>query len=150
NKGFGGFLRQSIKSHVPGIALYTRLGYKKLFADFTYVSATDKFSASEISYQKKGAKPAAFSFQSGYEFEIRPIPFPLQSVIFYDRSFQSLALKLPKQRVGIGLNFSPHPKMNLQLQISKDWNYDKGTSASGFKKIFKGDSKRTNLIALQW
>jgi hypothetical protein len=147
NKGFGGYLNQNIQSHVPGIATYTNLRYKKFTTYLTYVSAIKTFHANELSYQGNPAMPTAFSIQSGYEVTVKNIPSKV--IGFYDRTFQALALRLPEQRLGVGLNVYPSKYLDLQFQYAKDYNYGTGVVASGLGKQIKGRSTPTNTLALQ-
>lgn len=147
NKGFGGFLGESISSHVPAIATYTNLKYKKFNTYITYVSAIKPFKHSEFSYQNRGAMPSTFSIQNGYAFDVKHIPFKF--ITFYDRSFQALALRLPEQRLGLGLNMYPHRYVDIQLQYFKDYSYAADTKATGLNKNVSGNSNITNTLALQ-
>ncbi|MBX3709718.1 MAG: LbtU family siderophore porin [Gammaproteobacteria bacterium] len=147
NKGFGGFLGQSIKSHVPGSAIYANFKYRQFNTYLTYISAMHPFYAEEISYQNKGARPAAFSIQSGYEFTVRNLP--LKIIGFYDDSYEALALKLPKKRTGVGLNIYPNKCLDIQFQFFKDYNYASNIIAKGLNKSILGNSNVTNTFALQ-
>lgn len=71
----------------------------------------------------KIAPPATFNLQSGYKFEIKNLP--AEVIGFYEHSYQSLVLKLPKQKIGAGLNFSPSRSFNIQLQYFTTYNYAK-------------------------
>lgn len=147
NKGFGGFLSQTIESHVPGVATYLNFNYKQFNTNFTFVSALHGFNLNELSYQNKPAIPKVFSVQSGYQFDIKNIPIKI--IGFYDQSFQALALKLPEKRTGVGLNIYPTKLLDVQFQCYKDHGYDQHVSATGLDKAFKGNSKVSNTLALQ-
>lgn len=147
NKGFGGYLGKSINSHVPGKAVYINFKRNHFNTNITYVSAIKEFQMNELSYQNKRAKPAAFSIQSGYEFNVKDIRYKV--IGFYDKSYQALALKLPEQRAGVGLNFYPSRWLDVQLQYSKDYSYPANSISSGLNKSVKGSSGITNTLALQ-
>lgn len=147
NKGFGGFLFRSIESHVPGVAAYSNIKYKRFSTYLSYVSALTAFKSNELSYQGSSAIPTAMSIQSGYDFNVKNIPFKL--IGFYDRTFQALALGLPEQRIGGGINMYPNRYMDVQFQYSKDYNYGTGVIATGFDKRVKGSSTPSNTLALQ-
>ena len=148
NKGFGGFLYHSIHSHVPGFSAYTNLKYKKFTTYITYVSALTTFDTNELSYQGHAARPMAVSMQSGYEMLLVK-NIPARAIIFYDTSFQALALRLPKERIGIGLDIYPSRYADIQLQLSRDYNYASGVVASGLNTRVTGNSSRTSTLALQ-
>lgn len=147
NKGFGGYLGKSVSGHVPGKAAYINFKHNHFNTNVTYVSAVNEFQMNELSYQNKPAKPAAFSVQSGYEFNIKDIRYKV--IGFYDKSYQALALKLPEQRAGAGLNLYPNRWLDVQFQYSKDYSYPTNAVSSGLNKNVKGNSGITNTLALQ-
>lgn len=147
NKGFGGFLERTIHSKVPGFAAYVNLNYKKVGANLTYVTAVHSFQPSELSYNQKGAKPQAFSLQSSYELIIKKTPVKL--IGFYEHSSEALALRIPKQRLGIGLAAYPKRYLTAQFQYFKDYEYSSKDEASGLDKAILGSSAKVNTFALQ-
>lgn len=147
NKGFGGFLYKKIDSRVSGLAGYLNLRYQKFNTYLTYVSAVNAFKTYEVSYQNKGAIPKALSIQNGYEFNLQHKPAKI--IIFYDHSFQALALKLPQKRFGAGFNIYPMSYLDVQFQAFKDYSYPKNVVASGLNKKVLGNSKIANTFALQ-
>jgi hypothetical protein len=140
-------LFQSIESHVLGIAAYSNIKYKRFNTYLSYVSALTKFKSNELSYQGSGAIPTAMSIQSGYEFSLQNIPFKI--IGFYDRTFQALALQLPEERIGIGLNIYLHRYVDVQFQYSKDYSYRTEITATGLNKRVNGSSTPANTLALQ-
>lgn len=147
NKGFGGFLFRPIHSDVPGLAAYININHNKLSTYITYVTAVHSFLPEEISYNNRGARPKAFSFQSGYELHVKNIPYKITG--FYDYSFESLALRLPKERIGVGLSAYPIRYLSLQFQYFKDYGYPDDTMASGLNRPVFGDCSKVNNFALQ-
>ncbi|VEG90855.1 LbtU family siderophore porin [Legionella spiritensis] len=147
NKGFGGFLSGSVTSHVPGMAAYANLKYRRFNTYITYVSAIKRFKVSEVSYQNAGALPHVFSVQTGYEI---PLKNTLVKVIgFYDQSFQALALQLPQKRAGLGLSWYPSSRVTLQFQYFKDYNYSQFVQAGGLNRTITGNATPRNTFALQ-
>lgn len=147
NKGFGGFLGRTINSHVPAAAAYGNFRYKKFNTYVTYVSALKAFNENELSYQNSGATPGAVSIQSGYDLEVKNLPFKL--IVFYDRSFEALALRLPKQRIGMGLNVYPTKYLDVQFQYFQDDGYGENVASAGLNRVVTGNSTMTNTAALQ-
>ncbi|KTD39455.1 coiled-coil protein [Legionella moravica] len=147
NKGFGGFLSQRIRSDVPGFSGYVNLYNKKWSAYLTYVMALRPFAKEDLSYNNKGAQPKAFSMQTAYELKINTIPFKM--IGFYDHSSQALALRLPKQRVGVGFSFNPYRYLSLQFQYFKDYGYPANATASGLNRWVVGNSVKVNNFAVQ-
>lgn len=147
NKGFGGFLSRSIKSDVPGFASYVNLQKNKWSTYITYVAALHPFAVEDMSYNDKGAIPKAFSIQSGYELQIKNIPYKI--IGFYDYSFQALALRLPKKRVGLGVSAYPSQYLSLQFQYFKDYGYPGNAVATGLNRLVIGNSVKVNNFALQ-
>jgi hypothetical protein len=147
NKGFGGFMNEKIKSHVPGISNYINYNYKKTNLYLTYVSALKKFHRHDLSFNHEGAKPATFSAQAGYQFNIKNIPAKLIS--FYDISFQSLGLQIPKKRVGVGLNLFPVKYVDIGFQCFKDYAYPNNSVATGLNNEVKSTARIYNTIAIQ-
>lgn len=147
NKGFGGFAASSIYSHVPGIATYAHVNYKHLSHYLTFVAAIKPFQLRELNYQNKRALPKAFSIQSTYSTNIRTLPIKL--IGFYEKSFQTLALKLPKQRIGLGLSGEITPHLTLQFQGIKDYAYSNHIISTALNRTFFGNSSKLNIFALQ-
>jgi hypothetical protein len=147
NKGFGGFLSQRIRSDVPGFSGYVNVQNNKWSTYLTYVMALRPFDKEDLSYNNKGAQPKAFSVQSAYDLKIKNIPFKM--IGFYDYSFQALALRLPKKRVGVGFSIVPYRFLNVQFQYFKDYGYPDKATASGLSRLVIGNSVKVNNFALQ-
>ncbi|QRN03058.1 LbtU family siderophore porin [Legionella sp. MW5194] len=147
NKGFGGYLFSTINSHVPGGAAYVNWHYRGYSTYLTFVSALRRFDSNELAYQNQGAAPKALSVQSGYAFQVRTVP--VKASVFYDQSFQALALQLPEKRAGVGLALFPKPYLTLQLQYFKDLNYKQSVMASGLERQVKGYRGNRDTFALQ-
>ncbi len=147
NKGFGGFLGRPLEKQIPGFAAYANLSYKKTGFYLSYVRAVHPFQAAELSFNKQGAKPQALSLQSTYDFRIKKTPMKL--IGLYDYSYQALALRIPKQRVGLGLAAYPKRYLTLQFQYFKDHEYASKDEASGLNKAVYGTSAKVNTFALQ-
>ncbi|KTD73080.1 LbtU family siderophore porin [Legionella tucsonensis] len=147
NKGFGGFLKRTIHSKVPGFAAHANLNYKNIGINLTYVTAVRPFQSSELSYNKKGAIPQAFSIQSSYYLMIKKAPVKL--IGFYEYSYETLALRIPKKRFGVGLSAYPKRYLTAQFQYFKDYEYSSKDEASGLNKTVWGTSAKVNTFALQ-
>ncbi|RUR06320.1 LbtU family siderophore porin [Legionella sp. km772] len=147
NKGFGGFLEQRIHSKVPGFAAYANINYQKIGFYLTYVSAVRPFLMRELSFDGTGASPHAFSLQTTYTIMLKNRPVKL--IGLYDYSYEALALRIPKQRIGWGFAAYPKQYLNLQFQYFKDYEYAKQDVASGLNKTIFGTSKILNTYALQ-
>ncbi len=147
NKGFGGLLGRSVYHAVPAAAAYLNLQDENWNTYLTYVTALHPFNRNVMSFQNVGARPGAFSIQSGYNFNLHGTRF--KAIGFYDNSFQALALLLPKRRIGAEINVYPTPYMDVQLQYSRDYNYTPGETAQGLGKTINGANTKTNTVALQ-
>jgi hypothetical protein len=147
NKGFGGFMGEKIKSHVPGIASYINYNFKKVNINLSFVSALKKFNPEDLSFNHQGAKPAAISLQSGYQFNIQYLPAKIMS--FIDLSSESLGLEIPEKRAGLGLNLYPYKYLDLQFQWFKDYAYSDDSIATGLNKTVHSNAKVYNTFALQ-
>lgn len=147
NKGFDGFIDSTIDSQVPGLASYWNWKYKKINANLTYVTALTAFDKKDFSYDNHGGQPSALSFQSGYEFDTRFCPAKI--IGFYDQSFEALALKLPKERAGLGLNLYPIKYVDVQFELYKDYSYANNKTSSGLNTEVRGSGDISNTIALQ-
>ncbi|ETO94289.1 LbtU family siderophore porin [Legionella oakridgensis] len=147
NKGFGGFSARPIHSHIPGAAAYINMKYQKFSAYLTYVTAINSFAVNELSYNKKGASPGAFSLQGVYTIHIKNIPLKL--IGFYDHSYQALPLKLPSRRIGIGLSSDINRYCTVQFQYAKDYGYANTMSSSGLNHPVVGNSSKAMVFALQ-
>ncbi|KTD46988.1 coiled-coil protein [Legionella rubrilucens] len=147
NKGFGGYLFSTINSHVPAGAAYVNWHYRSYSTYLTFISALRPFESNELAYQNKGAVPKALSVQGGYEFQVRAVQ--AKASVFYDQSFEALALQLPEKRAGIGLALFPKPYLTLQLQYFKDINYKQSVMASGLNRPVRGYRGNRDTFALQ-
>jgi hypothetical protein len=71
----------------------------------------------------KAASLATLNLQSGYKFKIKNLP--AEMIGFYEHSYQSLVLKLPKKKIGVGLNLSLSRYVNIQFQYFTTYKYAK-------------------------
>jgi len=147
NSGFGGFLNHRLQNQIGGIALYANLKYKPFSSYLSATSAERNFSKQDLSYQNHGAQPSALSIQSSYDFKVKHTP--LKFIIFYEESFQALALLLPKRRAGTGLNIYVHKNVDFQFQIFKDYSYADNIQATGLTKKVTGSSTIRTTGAFQ-
>lgn len=74
---------------------------------------------------------------------------PVKLIGFYEYSYEALALRIPKKRLGVGLAAYPKRYLTAQFQYFKDYEYSSNDEASGLTKTIVGSSAKVNTFALQ-
>lgn len=129
--GFTGFSNtsESLIHRVPGFDARGSfsMGPFDIFAE--YVTATDSFSAINLTYNAPGAKPSAFHIEGVYNFKI----LDKNSLISvgYDMTSEALALLLPERRYIATFSISLLENTIQSLEYRHDINYGTSDFATG-------------------
>lgn len=127
-----GFAQQSgyenLDRDVPAFDVYGKVSYLDYTFLGEYVAATTNFSSDDLSYDNKGAEPKALDLQAAYAFEYWR---PSYVAVDFGRSWQALAVGLPKTNVGFsyGVNIWSHTL--LSFEFMHKWGYPNGSTATG-------------------
>ncbi len=127
--GFSSF--EQISHRVPGLNVRGVFGIGDNI-DFIgeFVGATTAFSASDMAYNGKGAKPWALDFEAAYTFSIlndRPSTIALG----YQKSNQALSLGLPSIRYAAVMTTSLLRNTLQSLEFHHDRNYAASSTGNG-------------------
>lgn len=95
-----------------------------------FVTASTNFSANDMSFDGRGAKPWAFDVEAGYSFYIldsRPSTLGLG----YTQSHEALSLGIPQSRYSLVFNTSLWRNTLQAIELRHDKNYSSGSTANG-------------------
>ena len=91
----------TIEEYIGGFDVYLHVGYADFFFDAEYMTATDSFTPTELATDGKGAQPAVWNLEFGYNLDWGR---NLEIALKYAGSDESGALGFPEGRYGIALN----------------------------------------------
>jgi len=136
--GFTGFATtnttsQHIAKRIPGVDLRGSIGYGDFSFLGEYVTATQAFSNTDMTYNNHGARPGAFHIEGVYNFNI--LGKKSLVALGYDQTQNALALLLPKQRYAATLSTSIWQYTIQSLEYRHDINYSNGNVATGAQGI---------------
>ncbi len=120
---------ESITSKVCGLDVRAKVGYDMFTLLAEYTGATKKFDAADLSFNSQGAKPRAFNIEGAVEFNIYGKPNTF--AIGYGRTWQALALNLPKHDLFAMYNVSLIKNTILSFEYRHDINYNWGDEGKG-------------------
>lgn len=118
---------EKISHVVPGGDIHMNIGYSHFTLIGEFVSALKRFSAQNISFDGKGARPSAFTFEGDYSFNMFHIPSTFG--LSYGHSYQSLGFNIPSQRYLAALQMAVQRFTLLTIEYAHDKNYA-GTNTS--------------------
>ncbi len=130
---FSGFGANSsterLKHRVPGIDIQGNINYGPFTIIGDYVSGLSSFSRSDMTYNGHGANPGAMHIEGAYNFAFynRPGSF----AVGYDRSWEALALSIPRDRISTTLSYSVWRNTLASLEYRYDMNYRNSDTAGG-------------------
>lgn len=120
---------ERISHRVPGYNLRALLSFgEHIDVIAEYVGAMTRFSASDMQYQGRGAKPYAFDTEGSYSFMIMDNK-PSSVGIGYSRSRQALALGIPLNRYYAVFNTSLWRNTLQSLEFRRDQEYAESDTA---------------------
>ncbi|MEF3168994.1 MAG: LbtU family siderophore porin [Deltaproteobacteria bacterium] len=120
---------EEMEDRVGGFAAYLHLGYRALFFDAEYMTATEEFEPDELArLNGKGAQPSVWNFETGFNvctFPDRVLEVALQ----YAGSDETEGLGfpgIPENRYGINFNQELFEDVTFSLGYAHD-EYNDGT-----------------------
>lgn len=131
---FSGFsANENLKSRVPGVDGYAKIGYKPFTLVAEYLTATKRFDMADMTFNGRGAKPSALDVEGAFDFRIFDKPNTI--AIGYGQSWQSLALTVPKRDFFAEYNVSIFKDTIESLEYRHNVNYGAGDVATGNNPI---------------
>lgn len=93
-----------------------------------YTAATKAFDESDLSFDNHGAQPKALDIQAVYSFDS---DYPTNIAIEYGRTWEALAIKLPRKNYGATYSISLWRNTVLSLEVMHEIGYSQGSTATG-------------------
>ncbi|MBB72432.1 MAG: hypothetical protein CMF50_08545 [Legionellales bacterium] len=145
-QGFGDNSTTEVLRHrVPGVDGRAEFSLYDFDLISEYTTATRAFSPLDMTYNGSGAKPRAGHIEGIYNFSL----FGKSSnvALGYNRSWESLALNVPRERYAAALNVSIWQNTLATLEVRHDKNYGMHDTASGAGgAVFSPLGKESNAI----
>lgn len=97
-----------------------------------FITATQEFSPLDLTYNDSGAQPSALHVEGAYTFSnVFNSKKDVALYVAYDRSWQALAINLPKNSYTVGLSTSLWKNTTQTIEYRHDVNYASTDTASG-------------------
>lgn len=127
--GFGVDSSTEAVSQVPGYDIHGVFNTGPFTFIGEFVSATEAFDTSALSFNGSGAQPMALQGEAAYTFKMMNKPSAL--AVGYGWSGQALGLQIPQQSFSTTLNISWWRDTLFQLEYKHDLNYAASDYAAG-------------------
>lgn len=126
-KGFDA--NRELQDRIPGADAYAKFSLKPFTVLGEFITATERFSPLDMSFDGKGARPAALDVEAAYEFKLfcRPNTF----AIGYGQTWEALALNVPKNDFFAEYNISIWKDTIESLEYRHNINYSSSDYATG-------------------
>lgn len=129
NIGFGSSAAfEKLVHRVPGAAIHGKFSVGQFAMTAEYTGATRRFDASNLSFNRLGAKPQAFNVEGAYMFKI--MNKPANIALGYAQTKDALALNLPQRRFIAAFNTSIWKDTIASLEFKRDKTYSVDDVAS--------------------
>lgn len=133
NANFGGFSsitngNEAIKQ-IPAFDMHGNFRFDRYILTAEWVTATRAFRPQDLSYNGVGAQPQAGQLEAAVTF--RTFDVPASFAVGYQWSRESLALKLPEQRIAGVLSFSFWKDTIESIEYRHDIDYRQNQFANG-------------------
>lgn len=128
--GFSNAAASEKLSHVvPALDVRAKVSAANFTAIAEYDVAVRRFAVADLSFNGKGARPAALHVEGSYRTTL--LGKPAQAAVAYDQTFQALALNLPKRRYGAAASTSLFRDTIQSIELLHERPYSKSDIASG-------------------
>jgi hypothetical protein len=128
--GFGAAAKTMRLAHtVPGFDARADLSYHAFTLLGEYTGAIGAFAAQDMDFNGHGASPKAVHVEGVYSYAL--FNRPGSYAVGYDRSWDALALNLPRNRFITTLTYSVRHSTLLTLEYRHDINYGATDTAGG-------------------
>ena len=115
---------EQLGHRVPALDGHLSLDLYPFHVFSEFVTATKAFDVTDMSFNNVGARPSALTIEATYNFPIFQQKYAF--TLGYNRSWQALAVELPKQRYAAALSTSFWPYTVETLEYYRDVNYNYG------------------------
>ncbi len=141
----------ALQHTVPGFDVHAHIGAGHFNFYGEYITSTRHFAPIDMSYNYNGAEPAAMHTEADYSttWWAKPVTLGLA----YGRSWQALALLVPKNSFTVVGNISIWKDTIESLEYRYDQNYGSTTRATGGGRpapIFGTSNRNQNIVTLQF
>lgn len=116
-------------SKVPAAGVHVSTSFDRYNVTAEWVTTTQVFSPTDLSFNGHGAQPSAFQLEGGMTFESFARPSSVAGS--WQWSQQSLALNLPYQRAVFVYNISIWKDTVESLEYRHDWDYSRNSIGNG-------------------
>jgi len=123
-----GFGTHKLQNAVPAANVHAMVTYKPVSLSVEYVGATRSFNALDMTFNNVGAKPQALDVSATYRFDVMGKSSFVG--VAYDRTWQALALNLPKQSYVAVVGTSWFKNTEQKIEYRHDSNYDTTDAAT--------------------
>jgi hypothetical protein len=128
--GFGSITNGSeYVRKTPGIDVHASFSFDRYNLTAEWVSATEAFRASDLSFNGAGAKPQAAQLEAGMTF--MSFNRPSSVGVSYQWSRETLALNLAAQRISGVYNISIWKDTVESLEYRHDYDFNRDQFANG-------------------
>ena len=110
-----------LSKHVPGADVWVSWAHGPFGVYAEYVGATEKFNSADMKFDGKGAKPRAAQFELSYATKM--VGKPLNVAGFYGKTWESVALNLPRESYGVAASTNLWKDTSLSVEYRHDKNY---------------------------
>ncbi len=138
---------KNISRQVYGLSARAKIDYGMFNLRAEYVGAGKHFDSKDMSFNNHEAKPQALNLEGAMEFKLfnKPNTFALG----YGRTWQALALKLPKHNFFAAYNISLLKNTILGFEYRHDINYGAKEVAKTRVDTYKVDRRHQNIFTTQ-
>ncbi|MCU7930159.1 MAG: LbtU family siderophore porin [Candidatus Thiodiazotropha sp. (ex Codakia rugifera)] len=119
----------NLAKKVPGFSIHAIIHNGPFSLIGEYLTASKSFNATDLVFNKSGAKPAAFNLEAGYAFKLtgREVSFALA----WQGTEEALTLDLPETRYLAALAVDIYKYTILGFEYAHDKNYGVSDGGSG-------------------
>ncbi|OGT31939.1 MAG: hypothetical protein A3E87_00065 [Gammaproteobacteria bacterium RIFCSPHIGHO2_12_FULL_35_23] len=120
---------ENLVHNVAGTDIHAVFGWGPLIFITEYVTAIQRYSPADLTYNGHGAKPSALDAEATYSFNLwtKPCTFTLD----YGASRQALALNIPRTRYGTAFQVAIVADTLFTIEYLHNINYGKNDTATG-------------------
>lgn len=133
NSGFNGFgsswENEILEHDVPAMNIHSKFNAGPVSWIGEWNTALRSFAANNLSFDQHGAKPQAWTVETGLHFPC--LDRPMIFAVGYGQTSQALALNLAKQRYVATLTAFLWRHTREKLEFKHELNYPLGSTASG-------------------
>ena len=137
----------AIDDYVAGVSIDASVVIGAANVNLEYTTARDEFEASELAFNAKGAKPAAFNVEVGYVVNV--VGFETQLAASYQRTKEALALGLPEKRIAFAASTLVADNTSLSIELARDYDYGQTDTGTAEEIDAEGTGETSNMATIQ-